>query len=136
MCGATSAIGLEDHERALWAEVKEPLRQSGLLTGLMRGFLGDEEVAVVIATAPAGRVRPVAVLVTASIAEELVMPVPAAPAGAGPVAAHAGEYPVQVWLGRQHRAGQPVAVEVTSWMQEHLVLYARQLWRQPRRHRG
>ena len=88
MCGATSAIGLEDHERALWAEVKEPLRQSGLLTGLMRGFLGDEEVAVVIATAPVG---------------------------AGPVAAHAGEYPVQVWLGRQHRVGRPVAVEVTSW---------------------
>ena len=126
---------MEDHERALWAEVKEPLRQSGLLTGLMRGFLGDEEVAVVIATAPEGRVRPVAVLVTPNIAEELVLPVSASPVGDAPVAAHAGEYPVQVWLGRQPRAGQPVAVEVTPWMLEHLVLYARQLWRPPRRHR-
>ena len=52
MCGSTSAIGLEDHERELWAEVQEQLREPGPLNGLMRGALGSEQVAVVVASSP------------------------------------------------------------------------------------
>jgi len=50
MCGSRSAIGLEDHERVTWLEVKDQLREPHHLAGLMRGFLGNEEIAVVIAT--------------------------------------------------------------------------------------
>ncbi len=57
MCGPTSAIGLVDRERATWLEVKEQMRKPGTMAGLMRGFLGNEEVAVVIATTPEGRVH-------------------------------------------------------------------------------
>ena len=135
MCGSTSAVGLEERERELWVEVKEQLREPGQLNGLMRGVLGNEEVAVVVAIEPVGLVRPLAVLVTPAIGEELVLP-ELTPAGPGPVAAYAGEYPVRVWLGKHHHRGAAVAVEVTPWMREHLLLYARRLWYPPRDRRG
>lgn len=122
MCGATSAIGLEDHERLLWAPVKDALRQPGQLAGLMRGFLAETEVAVVIATSPEGRVRPLAVLATREIAEEIVLP--DRPPVTGWVPGQVLDYPAEIWLAE----GRPTALRVTSWMHEHLTLYARQLW--------
>ena len=88
MCGSTSAVGLEERERELWVEVKEQLREPGQLNGLMRGVLGNEEVAVVVAIEPVGLVRPLAVLVTPAIGEELVLP-ELTLAGPGPVDAYA-----------------------------------------------
>lgn len=131
MCGPTSAIGLEDHERLRWAQVKEALRQPGHLAGLMRGFLAGSEVAVVIATAPDGRVRPLAVIVTPVIAEEIVLPDESE--GAGWVPGRIGDYPAEIWTAGVI-AGGPTAVRVTPWMHEHLALYARQLWSHPARH--
>jgi hypothetical protein len=125
MCGPTSAISLEDHERAIWAELKESLRLPGHLAGLMRGFLG-EEVAVVIATAPDGKVRPVALLVTTTIAAELLVPHDVA--GPGWVSGRAGDYAVEVWVRGGDPSGRPVAMKITDWVEEHLLLYARQLW--------
>ncbi len=130
MCGPTSAISLEDHERTTWVEVKESLREPGQLSGLMRGFLG-EEVAVAIATSPDGVVRPLAVLVTDNIAAELVVPRPVP--GPGWVKAQAGDYPVEVWVGASDPDAHPVALKMTDWMQEHLLLYARQLWHRRRK---
>lgn len=73
MCGPTSAIGLEEHERWLWRQVKDRLRRPGHLAGLMRGFVGGEEVAVVVATRSDGQVEPVAVLVSAAVRGELTV---------------------------------------------------------------
>jgi hypothetical protein len=125
MCGPTSAIGLEDSERALWATVKDQLREPGSLAGLMRGFLGDREVAAVIATMADGAVRPVALLVSREIAEELALP-----DGAGPgwVTGRVGEYEAEVFLDGSGDRQRPVALRMTPWLHEYLVLYARRLW--------
>ena len=124
MCGATSAVGLDDLERRMWAEVRDRLRVPGQLSGLMRGFLGAEEVAVAISTAPDGRVTPLAVLITPTMSDELAL---ASTATGREVTGHVGEYEVQVLLGDGAGAG-PVALMVTPWMREHLALYARSLW--------
>ncbi len=62
---------------------------------------------------------------TDAIAEEIVLP---DVASGGWVTAHVADYPVEVWLGRDHQAGRPVAMKVTDWIEEHVLLYARQLW--------
>src|SRR5829696_3567099 len=105
MCGSTSAVGLADADRALWPMLRERLRVPGQLMGLMRGVLGgDAEVAALVTTTPSGIARPVAVLVTPEIAEEITLL----------------EDP------------RPVAIFVTDWMREHLYLYSRELWHRRR----
>lgn len=130
MCGPTSAIGLESQERALWLAVKDQLRRPGVMPGLMRGFLADSEVAAVVEIEPTGAVRPVAVLVTLAIAEELALSDPTL--SAHRQAARIGEYDVEVLVGEVDGQRRPAAVLVTQWIYEHLILYSRQLWR-PRR---
>jgi hypothetical protein len=42
MCGASSAVGLADAERALWPLLRDRLRTPGQLMGLMRAVLGGD----------------------------------------------------------------------------------------------
>jgi hypothetical protein len=69
MCGSVSAIGLQERERQRWPYLRERLRVPGQLMALMRGVLGDAEVAVVVAVTPQGAVTSLAILTTA---EEIV----------------------------------------------------------------
>lgn len=132
MCGTSSAIGLGEQDRALWPVLRERLRCSGQLMGLMRGVLGgDTEVAAVITTTPRGIVRPIAIIVTSSIADEITL-----------LDAHVetdvrraliGEDEVEVLIGQAGTDDvQPVAIFVTDWIREHLKLYARELWHRAR----
>jgi hypothetical protein len=132
VCGSTSALGLADQDRALWPVLRERLRVPGQLMGLMRGVLGgDAEVAAVVTTTPKGMVRPVAILVTPPIAEEIVL------VGAGAAAdvrlGRIGDDEVDVLVGEVEDAVQrPIAILVTDWMREHLYLYSRELWHRAR----
>lgn len=109
---------------------------------LMRGVLGDVEVAAVVAVTPAGEVKPLAISATApEIAQEIALDdVPEAAPGPDGLAvrpATIGGYPVQVIteLDGQGRP-RPLAVLSTPWIDQHLLLYARTLWhrrRAPRR---
>jgi hypothetical protein len=131
MCGSNSAVGLAAHERALWPLLRERLRVSGQLMGLMRGVLGgDAEVAVVVTTTPAGIARPVALVVTPVIAEEITLSEGSTQKDVR--RGRIGDDEVEVMMG--HLPGEdprPVAVFVTGWMREHLYLYARELWHRP-----
>jgi hypothetical protein len=131
MCGPSSAIGLEQHERDAWTSVRDQLRVPGEYAGLMRGFLGGEEVAVAIATDRDGVAHEQAVLLTAAIEAELTL---SDPTLAAPVqAATVGDYDVEVLVGEVRGHRRPVAVRTTPWIRQHLLLYARQLW-WPARH--
>ena len=124
MCGATSALGLAEAERTVWPDLRERLRRPGRLMGVMRGVLGgDAEVAVAVATTPAGVSQPLAVLVTPAIAAELQLPADAVPGST--VAARVGEYDVNVLLDDE---GAPVALLISPWIFENLSVYARKLW--------
>jgi len=138
VCGSVSAIGLEQRERADWPYLRELLRRPGHLMALMRGALGGTEVAAVVAVTPQGVVTPLAILTTAEeIAEEIHL-APAAESGHaadghaadGLLPARVGDYDVQVVV----RAGadgrpRPLAVLTTPWIDQHLLLFARTLWR-------
>ncbi len=135
MCGASSAVGLADAERALWPLLRDRLRTPGQLMGLMRGVLGgDAEVAAVVTTTPTGISRPVAILVTPAIAEEITLL--EGPSGSDVRRALIGAEEVEVLLGGDLATadgGRPVAIFVTDWIRQHLSLYARELWhRRPR----
>ena len=92
--------------------------------GLMRAVLGgDTEVAVVVATTPAGISSPLAVLVTPVIAAELALPVGPQPGSVG--AAHVGPYDVDVVYDQTAR---PAALLISPWLFENLSMYARKLW--------
>ena len=130
MCGNVSAIGLQEVERELWPVLRERLRVPGRLMALMRGVLGDTEVGVVAAVAPEGTVDVRAILATpAAIADEIRL---MDPADGRPWLwrAMVGEYEVQVVLG-EWPDGQrrPLAILTTPWIEQHLLLYARTLWR-------
>lgn len=127
MCGPTSAIGLEEQERASWMAVRESLRRPGTMMGLMRGFLADNEVAAVVEIETSGAVRPVAVLVTPVIAAELRLSDPSL--SEPRQHAYVGDYEVEVLVAEMDGARRPVAVLVTQWIYEHLFLYSRRLWR-------
>jgi hypothetical protein len=129
MCGASSAVGLGDAERALWPQLRDRLRAPGQLMGLMRGVLGgDAEVAAVVTTTPTGITRPVAILVTPAIAEEITLL--EGPSGSDVRRARIGADEVEVLLGdaATSDAARPVAIFVTDWIRQHLSLYARELW--------
>jgi hypothetical protein len=132
VCGSSSALGLADQERAVWPVLRERLRVPGQLMGLMRGVLGgDAEVAAVVTTTPRGIVRPVAILVTPPIAEEITL------LGAGTAAdvrrGRIGDDEVDVLIASvEDTIARPVAILVTDWMREHLYLYSRELWHRPR----
>ncbi len=131
MCGPSSAISLEQHERDAWMAVRDQLRMPDHYAGLMRGFLGGEEVAVAISTDREGRSHEVAVLVTATIGAEITLSDPTLSAPAQP--ASVGGYDVEVLVGHLGGQRRPVAVRTTPWMRQHLLLYARQLWWPPKR---
>ena len=130
MCGSVSAVGLDEAERRWWPGLRERLRVPGHLMALMRGVLGDVEVAAVVAVRPDGRVTPLAVLTTA---ETIAQEVDLAP-GEGPVrAAKIGDYDVRVLVDEDPDGSvRPVAVLATPWIDQHLLLYARDLWHRPR----
>jgi hypothetical protein len=131
MCGSVSAIGLVDRERQLWPHLRERLRRPGQMMALMRGVLGDAEVAAVVAVTPGGAVTPLAVLTTA---EEIAQEIELAPHEAGHEhavrAARIGDYDVEVLMDTGAGGpGRPIAVLATPWIDQHLLLYARTLWR-------
>ena len=126
MCGPSSAIGLSAAERALWPDLRERLRVPGHGMGLMRAVLGDDvEVAVVVSVAPTGVTRPLAVLATPGIAEEVDVVEVDGDRGRGVI----GGDDVGLLLGV---SGEPVAVLVNDWLRTHLSLYARELWHRRR----
>jgi hypothetical protein len=127
VCGTSSAIGLGEVDRADWPQLRERLRQPDHLMALIRGVLGgDEEVAAVAAVTPAGIVRPLAILVTPAIEDELDLGVPT---GEDRTAGHIGDYEVEVLLDAAGDGGRrAIAVLMTPWIFENLVLFSRKLW--------
>jgi hypothetical protein len=127
MCGSVSAISLEASERRSWPYLRERLRRPGHLMALMRGLLGDVEVAAVTAVTPEGAVTPLAVLTTAdAIAQEVRL----GPGQDELRPGRIGDYDVEVLVeaGPDGRP-RPLAVLVTPWIEQHLLLFARTLWR-------
>jgi hypothetical protein len=140
MCGSFSAIGLEDHDRELWPYLRERLREPGHLMALMRGVLGDAEVATVVAVEPQGTVKVIAVVASSeTIVNEIRLTAPAAGSDGGGSSddgqgrlwhATIGDYDVEVVTGEwPDGRPRPLAVLVTPWIEQHLLLYARTLWR-------
>lgn len=131
MCGSNSAVGLAEDERAQWPLLRERLRVPGQLMGLMRGVLGgDAEVAVVVTTTPAGIAKPVAILATPMIAEEITLlrDGPKSDVRRGRI----GDDEVEILISSAGGGDRALAVFVTGWIREHLYLYARELWHRPR----
>jgi hypothetical protein len=135
MCGTVSAAGLQDHERESWPWLRERLRVPGHLMALMRGALGDTEVAAVVAVTPQGAVTPLAILATPEVIAAEIRLAPDEPdqdpAGRdGLRRATVGDYDVRV-LVDEGPDGQPrpLAILATPWIEQHLLLYARTLWR-------
>jgi hypothetical protein len=125
MCGSVSAVGLADQEREHWPYLRERLRVPGHFMALMRGVLGDAEVAAVVAVTPEGTVKPLAILALPEvIAEELHLD-PNRPAEGGVRPAKVGDYDAEVLVDD---GGTPLAVLATPWIEQHLLLYARTLW--------
>jgi len=125
MCGAHSALGLDEAERTLWPVLRERLRQPGRLMAVMRGVLGsDAEIACVSAVTPAGIVQPLALLATSAIADEIALTGPTTADGirAGKI----GGYDVEVAVDESGE--RPLAVMVNSWIFHNLTLYSRKLW--------
>ena len=125
MCGPNSALGLEETERELWPELRDRLRQPGQMMALMRGVLGgDAEVAAVTAVTPNGVVRPLAILATPVIADEIELSDSSGDRASGRI----GDYDVDVLMTDRGGVRRPAAVLVTPWIFENLTLYARKLW--------
>lgn len=136
MCGAHSALGLEDVERAAWPRLRERLREPGRLMALMRGVLGsDAEVPVVASVTPEGLATPLALLVSPALAAEIALE--PAQEGTDLRRGRIGEYGVELLMGEVGEAHQPVAVLMTPWIFENLSVYSRKLWtrRHPRTRR-
>jgi hypothetical protein len=129
MCGSVSAIGLEDSERELWPIVRERLRRPGRLMALMRGLLGDTEVAAVVAVEPRGAVEPLAILATTQeINDEIHLC--GEPGQDGVQPAKIGDYDAEVLVGEgPDGRRRPLAILVNPWLDQHLLVFARTLWR-------
>ena len=132
MCGTSSAVGLGEQERALWPLLRDRLRRPGQLMGLMRGVLGgDTEVAALVMTTPSGIARPIAILVTPSIADEISLL--DADGETEVRRALIGEDEVKVLIDRVgNEDPRPIAILITDWIREHLNLYAREPWHRAR----
>jgi len=92
---------------------------------LMRGVLGgDAEVAAVTAVTPAGVVRPLAILATPVISDEIDLHDTGDTRARGRI----GDYEVDVLMTEQGGVRRPAAVLVSPWIFENLTLYARKLW--------
>jgi hypothetical protein len=130
MCGSVSAIGLQERERELWPYLRERLRQPGHLMALMRGVLGDTEVAAVVAVTPQGAVKLLAILATPdAIASEIRLTADEEDRD-GLRRATVGDYEVEVVVGADPDGqARPLAILATPWIEQHLLLYARALWR-------
>jgi hypothetical protein len=123
VCGAHSALGLDEVERVAWPHLRERLRRPDRLMALMRGVLGgDAEVAVVAAVTPEGVATPLALLVSPALADELVLDPPHA--GTDVRTGHLGEYDVELLTVED----TPVAVLMTPWIFDNLSVYSRKLW--------
>jgi hypothetical protein len=133
VCGNVSAIGLQSAEREWWPVLREHLRVPGQLMALMRGVLGDTEVAAVVAVTPQGTVTVLGVMATPpAIADEIRL---LDQAGDRPWLRKAmvGDYAVDVVVGEwPDGRPRPLAILTTPWIEQHLLLYAPTLWR--RRH--
>jgi hypothetical protein len=130
MCGSVSAIGLEQDERELWPYLRERLREPGHSMALMRGVLGDTEVAAVVAVAPEGAVKPVAILtLPEAIASEITFEAGGDHGDSGLLPAKIDDYDVDVLVERRpDGTPRPLAILATPWINDYLLLYARQLW--------
>ncbi|HEX6500132.1 MAG TPA: hypothetical protein VF054_14030 [Micromonosporaceae bacterium] len=134
MCGSVSAVGLEEAEREDWPYLRERLREPGRLMALMRGVLGDTEVAAVVAVTPQGAVTLVAILTVPDVIAQEISLVPDDPdrdrAGReGLRRATIGDYDVEVVVDeRADGEPRPLAILATPWIEQHLLLYARTLW--------
>ncbi|MEV4702961.1 hypothetical protein [Actinoplanes sp. NPDC049316] len=132
MCGSVSAIGLREQDRRLWPYLRERLRVPGQLMTLQRGVLGDAEVAVVGSATPQGRVTVLALAATTEeIAQEILLPAGLVlPDGQDRIVrAKVGDYDADILVrGGPHGRPEPMAVLATPWIEQHLLLYARELW--------
>ncbi len=130
MCGSSSALGLSDHERTLWPELRERLRVPGHAMAMMRAVLGDDvEVAVVVSVTPSSVTRPLAVLATPGIADEVEVLHDDGDRGRGRI----GDDEVRLLMGSvDDGTRRPVAVLVDDWLRTHLSLYAREPWHRRR----
>jgi hypothetical protein len=137
MCGSVSAIGLEQRERELWPSLRERLRKPGHLMALMRGVLGDTEVAAIVAVTPQGVVELRAILAISETraAEIQLLPLSGGRSEDADVRpAKVGDYDVEVMVDRgPDGQPRPLAILTSPWIEQHLLLYARNLWhrRQP-----
>ncbi|GAB1640850.1 hypothetical protein [Krasilnikovia sp. MM14-A1259] len=129
MCGSVSAIGLEAGDRELWPTVRERLRVTGRMMALMRGLLGDTEVAAVVAVEPRGAVTPLAILCTTQVIVDEIS-FAEDPGGDGVWPAKIGDYDAEVLVGEDPDGRRrPLAILVTPWIEQHLLVFARTLWR-------
>jgi hypothetical protein len=100
------------------------------MMALMRGVLGDTEVGAVVSVTPEGMVTVRAILATPpAIAEEIRL-LDVGTDRPWLRRAMVGEYEVRVVVG-EWPDGQPrpLAILTTAWIEQHLLLYARALWR-------
>ncbi|WP_328465738.1 hypothetical protein OHA21_44355 [Actinoplanes sp. NBC_00393] len=125
---------MNEQERQWWPLLRERLRVPGHLMAFMRGVLGDVEIVAVTAVTPHGAVTPVAVLATPDeIAQEIHLIDDVRQGEHQPADvrhAEIGGYDAPV-LTIQEPDGQvrPIAVFITPWIEQHLLLFARTLWR-------
>lgn len=100
---------------------------------LMRGVLGDTEVAAVVAVTPRGAVKLVAILATPEVIVQEIRLAEGQdqrdghPDGLWP--AKVGDYDIQVLVDLGTQPPRPLAILATPWIEQHLLLYARTLWR-------
>jgi hypothetical protein len=130
VCGNVSAIGLQTAERELWPVLRERLRVPGEMMALMRGVLGDTEVGAVVSVTPEGVVTVRAILATPTAIAEEIRLLDIGTDRPWLRRAMVGEYEVRVVVG-EWPDGQPrpLAILTTPWIEQHLLLYARALWR-------
>jgi hypothetical protein len=130
MCGSVSAIGLQDAEREVWPFLRERLRAPGRLMGLMRGVLGDAEVAIVIGVTPEGVVTVLALVATTEVIANEIRLIAPEDDHHDLWRAMIGDDEVRVLVGEgADDHPRPVAILTTPWIEQHLLLYARTLWR-------
>lgn len=133
MCGSVSAVGLNDEERAPWPALKERLRVPGHFMALMRGLLGEVELAVVAAVTLDGYAKPQAILASApELRAEITLTGEEGPIGEDGLALRPGRIaddPIQVLTEPDGEGGRRIlAVLATPWIDQHLLVYARNLW--------